>query len=489
MIASAMLSCAKDEINEQSKITQTGPKETKISKNAIAKLALLFGEKNIASPSLENSTRVELSVEGSDSTDFSSKEVESITPIELIDSKGKITDSIDADKVPVLYVVNYAQDNGYLIVDMNENNFPIISFNSKGSFHFNELDSLQKIEFQEQYVSYVVECNGEKINIWDDIVDCMNNPELNDDGIPVNSTDSVCVTTIEFQPVDSLEEANDRDSVLIADDLTTISEDIPHAEATRAIADRSKPKNRPSRYPLVGIWGLKWHRSNPYNIEMPYEYGGAHIAVPSISVALSKIMYRHWWPSRFNWMYMPRQVPAGQKSLVSSMLKDISENIGCTRSGSYSYDLPCNRISNIPNALKTKFEYTSGGTLVQYKNDESTFLSVYNSLRCYHPVLFCAIPSYYNLNSTQHMGDSWIVDGYQEIRVKVVKKWYFIGICYKKRTYYYYRDYFHYISSMNAYSKKKGQYYNEEYDGWFRYDYKTNNRNKNYAIVDIKPSY
>lgn len=36
MIASAMLSCAKDEINEQSKITQTGPKETKISKNAIA---------------------------------------------------------------------------------------------------------------------------------------------------------------------------------------------------------------------------------------------------------------------------------------------------------------------------------------------------------------------------------------------------------------------------------------------------------------------
>ena len=87
------------------------------------------------------------------------------------------------------------------------------------------------------------------------------------------------------------------------------------------------------------------------------------------------------------------------------------------------------------------------------------------------------------------MGDSWIVDGYQEIRVKVVIKRYFIGICYKKRTYYYYRDYFHYISSMNAYSKKKGQYYNEEYDGWFRYDYKTNNRNKNYAIVDIKPSY
>ena len=42
---------------------------------------------------------------------------------------------------------------------------------------------------------------------------------------------------------------------------------------------------------------------------------------------------------------------------------------------------------------------------------------------------------------------------------------------------------------MNAYSKKKGQYYNEEYDGWLRYDDKTNNRNMNYAIVDIKPSY
>ena len=61
------------------------------------------------------------------------------------------------------------------------------------------------------------------------------------------------------------------------------------------------------------------------------------------------------------------------------------------------------------------------------------------------------------------MGDSWIVDGYQEIRVKVVKKWYFIPVTKKNIT--------------------------REDDGWFRYDYKTNNRNKNYAIVDIKPSY
>ena len=59
MIASAMLSCAKDEINEQSKITQTGPKETKISKNAIAKLALLFGEKNIASRSEEHTSELQ----------------------------------------------------------------------------------------------------------------------------------------------------------------------------------------------------------------------------------------------------------------------------------------------------------------------------------------------------------------------------------------------------------------------------------------------
>lgn len=86
------------------------------------------------------------------------------------------------------------------------------------------------------------------------------------------------------------------------------------------------------------------------------------------------------------------------------------------------------------------------------------------------------------------MRSAWIVDGYQEIRVKVVTKYYFLGIRYKTKIAYYYRDYFHYICSSHNYSKKKGYYYNPSYDGWFRYDYKTSNRyEKNDAVIDIRP--
>lgn len=237
---------------------------------------------------------------------FKPKEIESITPIEFIDEGSLSGESLVAEK-STLYAVNYKDDEGYLIVDTNQDKFPIVSFNNKGSFRFNELDSAQKISFQKEYTGYIAESNGEQLNIWSDILDCLNNPELNDDGIPLNSKDSVCVTTIEFQPVDSLTEED-----LSATDEIFIYEDIPHnLEATRAIPDRKTPLNRPGIYPMVGIWNLQWHSGNPYNLEMPTD-GSKPINVPHISVALGKIMYHHWCPGRFAWMYLPRQVAQNQ---------------------------------------------------------------------------------------------------------------------------------------------------------------------------------
>lgn len=169
------------------------------------------------------------------------------------------------------------------------------------------------------------------------------------------------------------------------------------------------------------------------------------------------------------------------------MFKDISGNIGCVKTHYFDYDLPCKQIPLIPSILETKFDYAHGGKIIQYKNDEATFREVYQSLRNYCPVLFCSMYFRHSLKSPQYIRSAWIVDGYQEIRVKVVRKWYWLGfINYKTRTNYYYRDYFHYICSNYEYWKKKGDCYNPSYDGWYRYDYKTSNRNnKYYAIIHI----
>lgn len=159
--------------------------DTRISESAVEKLALLFGTQNIAPPSNTISTRSG-GTEGIDTSSiFKPKEIESITPIEFIDEGSLSGESLVAEK-STLYAVNYKDDEGYLIVDTNQDKFPIVSFNNKGSFRFNELDSAQKISFQKEYTGYIAESNGEQLNVWCDILDCLNNPELNDDGIPLN---------------------------------------------------------------------------------------------------------------------------------------------------------------------------------------------------------------------------------------------------------------------------------------------------------------
>lgn len=467
-------SCEKDTIEIDSKMETSANAKSMLAIEKLANLVASNFDFVSTSTPLTEETRSAYAVK------TESRTIKSITPIYM-----ERTGITRTRELSDLVVVNYARDEGYLIVDISSNKFPVVSFSDEGNFVFDQLDSTKKAEFIQQYDLYASE-KQENSALWSDINEYLNNPETDGEGTPLNKVDSLCVTDIQILPQNIEEEKIDNED--IKDDKYIISEDIPHEFVfTRSIANRTLPKNREYMYPVVGYLGLKWHGGEPYKIEMPYEYGGNHISVPKITIALSKLMCYYRRPIKYDWLHMPREVTTNTKSAVSSLFRDVSNSIGCIKTNLMTYNLTSNKIQSIPNILENTFNYTDGGELIRYKNDEKTFLEVYNSLLKRHAVLFCSIPQTASLNSSHNIVDAWIVDGYEEMRVKVVKKWYFVGICYKKRTYYYYRDYFHYISSSHMYSKKKGDYYNGNYDGWFRYDYKTNNRSKHYAIVNIKP--
>lgn len=467
----SLLSCSIENDAAVSPRIESKPTASKDKSDAIEKLAKLFGKKKILTRN-----------EQADSVGFffGNGEIKSITSLEV---EGIACDTLLEKNKPELFLVNYADNNGYLIVDASKNNFPIVSYNNKGQYIFNEDDSVSLAMLKEQYYAYWMNSSGETLHVWDEIIACMNNPELNNDGVPLNSSDSTCVTTIEFMNV-----ADVKHELIDSDDDVIIVEDIPHTStSTRAITDRTYPKFREQRsYAMVDSYKIRWHGGLPYNLEMPristilnYLYGD-YAEVPLATLSISKILFYHRTPLRYGWVRIPPSVSGSEKSTVSNLLRQVSDKIGGVKDGFNTYGIRGSSLKDLPTIFKNEFEFSYGGDIIRYRNNEDTFLKVYESLLDYNPVLFWVG----NLKRN-FIRNSWIVDGYQEICVKVVKSWYFCGIRYKRKIYYYYKDYFHYISSKFIYYKHKGNIYNIKEDGWFPYDHKTNGK-VSYALVNIE---
>jgi len=177
------------------------------------------------------------------------------------------------------------------------------------------------------------------------------------------------------------------------------------------------------------------------------------------------------------------------KTLVSSLLKDITEDL----SPSYMHDqyketiVRPSILSTIPRILEEKYDFGYGGDLVWYKNDEESFKKVHRELLQYKPVLFFyhSIQAGSNSGSYYHTLHAWVVDGYQEVRVKYTKKKKFAGITVKTKEWYEYKDFFHRIGERSSNT------------GWFNQEdaqqgYKPENHSaqiayfRKYALLNIK---
>lgn len=468
----SLLSCTAENDEGINKKPDPIPSISMNKSDAIKKLAKLFSQKKILTRNQQAD---------SVGSFFGTGEIESITPVKL---ENIACDTLLEENRPELFVVNYADNKGYLIVDASENNFPIVCFNNMGQYIINQDDSISLALLKEQYYAYWMKSNGKILNVWDDIIACMTNPELNDDGIPLNSSDTTCVTTIEFLNVTEVE-----NEVFESDDEVNIVEDIPHRfNTSRSIPDRDYPKRREQRsYAMVDSYNLRWHSGFPYNVEMPRTmynhtdlYGG-YAEVPLVTISLSKILFFHRTPWKFGWVRIPPSVSDNNKSTVSNLLRRVSDIIGVEQINHRVYRIRGKSMLDLPSKLENDFEFAYGGDIIRYDNNEESFLKIYESLLDYNPVLFWEG----SLNNN-FLNKSWIVDGYQEICTKVTKSWYFCGIRIKRKIYYTYKDYFHFIISNFIYYKNKGNVYDIKGDGWFPYDYKTQYK-ESYALVNSKP--
>lgn len=278
---------------------------------------------------------------------------------------------ISLENDTVMYVINFKNDLGFIIVNADKQSFPIIAYADSGSFNFNflkedsPLSAWLNVKAAEVSQRLKQLRDSTKLNhlLWENI-------------IPNDTTE----IEIEFAA------------------LTKIP---------RALREtRNYTTGKATIYPFTGTH-YKWGQGIGYNNNAPFP--GAQAGCPA--VAIGKLCVHHWFPNKYGYQHMPGELPANynKKNAISYMFRDIANLIpnyqwGINASGAYPNDI------------------TTGLRRLGYKNAELrtyNFDIAYANLSARNPILLAGYQSL-----SKNGGHIWFCDGYHEFSwtIKLYRK-------------------------------------------------------------------
>lgn len=357
------------------------------------------------------------------------------TGTRAIESIDIVTEGADT----LLYITNFSNDLGFMILSAEKTSFPIVAFSDSGSFNVNKLDSastewlrIQKLAMQEKR-SIPLDTSNNYYQLWDKVELC--------------KADTGFVLSLEIDENNSNLKST-----------TSTKQDI---------------------FPLCYM--TQWGQGYGYNYYCPlvspynYDYYGNKIyygtavkaPVGCVAVAMGQVMYTYWEP--YNWSFMsmflgptPNDLTSDLPNQTARMLRDI----GIAVNMSYDYygsGIPATEPNRIVNAFKNTFGYSSGGEVISYD-----FEKVYNSIYYGNPVILLGVGS--------NGGHAWVADGYKNVKIHVIEKKKFLGITISTKEYDIYKDYLHMNWGWNG-----------ESNGYYEHtDWKTFGTTKK-AVINIHP--
>ncbi len=318
--------------------------------------------------------------------------------------------SIDAifgnDEKPSIYVVNFLNNNGFILLSATKNICPILAYSNKGYFDLTNIMPNGLIKWKENIISTIKWANEQP---YDSIrVYREQWRSFEDDNFFVFSPNSRYATDEELLEAQAI--LNDsinswRNKGYSIYDITgniTGDENIDQEMRDKAyeytyylyldnwesvsVAIR-KTENYTETFPNFVL--SKWAQNNGYNATFPTINGRLTVAGCG-PVAIGQVMRFFEYPATFNWNNMPYNTPT---NTTSNLLYDIATKANAT------LGISGTSVSseNITTALRA-FGYSA--ELVDFNINK-----VWNNIRLSKPVVVFGTPSGYN------SGHIWIISG------------------------------------------------------------------------------
>ncbi len=317
--------------------------------------------------------------------------------------------------MPIIYAVNYTDNQGFVLVSASRNYYPILAYSEKGRFDENYHDSgLEVWVYQQENNIRWLNSNITKEQSalfhaawapYEATSPIMNLPGTKSGNL-IDVRDSL-ITAWEAQGYSwtSLSERPDGLPASTYNNWCSSAQSIAHTDydylENSIIFYKTVVNSHSSAYATVTS---EWAQDCPYNLSLPYYANGNQAYAGCATIALGQIMRYHGCPSTYNWNLMP-DVCYYSNSTVESFISDLFDDFILS-----SYYLTghssAKPIGTIASILESDYDYD-----VSYGGHNTS--TVMSSLSNGNPVYMSGITPY------SMMGHAWVCDGYnQNIYVK-----------------------------------------------------------------------
>lgn len=280
------------------------------------------------------------------------------TPKEIV---SKFT--IEAQGQPAMYIVNYADNKGFVILAADKREMPILAYAEEGNFHLTKDMPAGLQEWIEVRKQLIVDIRNKN-----------NNPTIKPP-MPIPPDDNLPPQT------------------------------LPDCDAPLEV------------YETVPLLQTTWDQTCGYNFLCPPADNApcGKTLTGCVATAMAQIMRYHQHPQNYNWNMMPNKYkyPMKEEDMleVAKLMRDVGNQVDMEYGADAS---SANVDKDVPKAFKA-FGYNSAVKYLPYENT-GNFQVVKNEINAKKPVLFSGghkgngwFPSYEG-------GHAWVCDGYKTVK-------------------------------------------------------------------------
>jgi len=214
---------------------------------------------------------------------------------------------------PLLYIVNYGTDKGFVVISASKKTSPILAYAREGHLDVNDIENSGVACYLEDYryqVRQVLADNSDSLRIahaieWARFEKGATLPEntriISEDDFDVNA-----MMQAEIQ-------RRTAEGYRYIGTLPSVRQYIPHEDYNQLVSDIASHAHPSVDYEATSLFfvrdytpydiqpliNVRWHQRSPFNVDAPNNRAGC------IPIAVAQILYYHQYPTYFDWANIP----------------------------------------------------------------------------------------------------------------------------------------------------------------------------------------
>ena len=315
----------------------------------------------------------------------------------------EIRSVLTKEGIPSMYVVNFENNGGFVVVGASRKYYPILAYSFSGEINESYEESGISIWIEEQManIDYIEKQSKETgmdySALWLDYesYNSVIHGTKTGDLLSVRASYIAQWEALGYSWT-SLSDRPDGLPVSVYNNWCSSAAAIANPEYDYLENSIIFYKTAQTTYGVGPVTNTVWNQYYPYNSAMPLLPNGDPAYAGCVTIAVGQIMRYHQWPSSYSWSLMPNNT---SNTYLSNYLRDVFDVVICSydSNGSSAYfDFL------LPTKIENNFDYS-----VTLSSHNSTAVKASLNKTIPEPVYMSGKPS------ALETGHSWVCDGYQ----------------------------------------------------------------------------